>query len=190
MSLITNEIGNVHDYHGHVSNEEQQIRGVRADDRTDRHDRAAARRDGRVLPDHDIRARVQQVAVRQQRFERHLARALEVDAAGLEAMDHLIATGPATPTELARRLEISTAAMTLVLNRLEAAGHVRRERHPSDGRKLVVTAAERSSDRAYDLVLPLIDGMEAIVDDLGPDERATVQAFLDRLIGVYDDAMG
>lgn len=158
-------------------------------DRDDRRDREAARRDGRPLPDDDIRARVQQVGVRQQRFERHLARALDVDAAGLEAMDHLITHGRSTPTELARRLEISTAAMTLVLNRLESAGHVTRERHPSDGRKLVVTAAERSSDRAYDLVLPLIEGIEDVVADMDDSERATVQAFLDRLIGIYDDAM-
>ena len=158
-------------------------------DREDRRDREAARRDGRPLPDDDIRARVQQVGVRQQRFERHLARALDVDTAGLEAMDHLITHGRSTPTELARRLEISTAAMTLVLNRLESAGHVTRERHPSDGRKLVVTAAERSSDRAYDLVLPLIEGIEDVVADMDDNERATVQAFLDRLIGIYDDAM-
>lgn len=158
-------------------------------DRDDRRDREAARRDGRSLPEDDIRARVQQVGVRQQRFERHLARALDVDAAGLEAMDHLISHGQSTPTELARRLEISTAAMTLVLNRLESAGHVTRERHPSDGRKLVVTAAERSSDRAYDLVLPLIEGIEDVVAGMDATERATVQVFLDRLIGIYDDAM-
>ncbi|ROP63453.1 MarR family winged helix-turn-helix transcriptional regulator [Curtobacterium sp. ZW137] len=140
------------------------------------------------MPEDDIRARVQQVAVRQQRFERHLARALDVDAMGLEAMDHLITSGPATPTELARRLEISTAAMTLVLNRLEGAGHVRRDRHPSDGRKLVVTAASSSSDRAYELVLPMIDGIEELVEGMDAAERATVQTFLDRLIRIYDDA--
>ena len=38
-------------------------------------------------------------------------------------------------------------------------------------------------------MLPLIEGIEGIVDDLDPAERATVQTFLDRLIGVYDDAM-
>ena len=73
--------------------------------------------------------------------------------------------------------------MTLVLNRLEGAGHVQRERHPSDGRKLVVTAAERSSDRRTTPSLPLIQGIECIVDDLDPAERATVQTFLDRLSG-------
>ena len=158
--------------------------------RADRRDREAARRDGRPLPDDDIRARVQQVAVRQQKFERHLARELAVDPVGLEVMDHLITIGSATPTELARRLDTSTAAMTLVLNRLEDAGHVRRDRHPSDGRKLVVTAADASSDRAYELVLPIIDGVEALVAGLDATERATVQAFLDRLLTIYDDATG
>jgi DNA-binding MarR family transcriptional regulator len=103
-------------------------------------------------------------------------------------MDHLIALGPSTPTEMASRLEISTAAMTLVLNRLEAAGHVRRERHPTDGRKLVVTAAERSVGEARDRILPLIEGVEELIASLDDDERATVGRFLDRLLAVYDEA--
>ena len=142
--LIINEIGNLHEYYDVVSIDESGAQRRRRRRSCRPADREAARRDGRPLPDDDIRARVQQVAVRQQKFERYLARELAVDAVGLEAMDHLITIGSATPTELARRLDISTAAMTLVLNRLEAAGHVRRERHPSDGRKLVVTAAEES----------------------------------------------
>lgn len=158
--------------------------------RADRREREVARRDGRDLPDDDIRSRVQQVAIRQQKFERYMARELVVDQVGLEVMDHLITIGSATPTELARRLDTSTAAMTLVLNRLEGAGHVRRDRHPSDGRKLVVTAAEASSDRAHELVLPIIDGVEDLVAGMDATERATVQAFLDRLLAIYDDATG
>nr|WP_244630714.1 MULTISPECIES: MarR family transcriptional regulator [unclassified Microbacterium] len=104
-------------------------------------------------------------------------------------MDHLISTGPATPTELARRLGISTAAMTLVLHRLENAGHIRRERHPHDGRKLVVTPVDGSRDRARELVTPLIEGVETVVQAMDAAERATVQRFLDRLIDAYDDAL-
>jgi DNA-binding MarR family transcriptional regulator len=152
----------------------------------DRADRTAARRDGRPLPDDDLRARVQQLHVRQQRFEKFLARRLEVDHGGLEAMDHLISTGPATPTELARRLEISTAAMTLVLNRLEAAGHVQRRRHPSDGRKLVVTAAGESTEQVYRAVQPMIDGIEEMIAAMDDAERRAVGTFLDGLIALYD----
>ncbi|WP_079726458.1 MarR family winged helix-turn-helix transcriptional regulator [Okibacterium fritillariae] len=157
-------------------------------ERDDRRDREAARRDGRAMADDDIRARIQQLGVRQQRFERHLAKELGVDAAGIEAMDHLISTGPATPTELARRLEISTAATTLVLNRLETAGHIHRERHPTDGRKLVVTAEQNSAELAYSHVLPMIEGVEQLVESMTPEERMTIQRFLDQLITIYDDA--
>jgi DNA-binding MarR family transcriptional regulator len=156
--------------------------------RPDRADRAAARRDGRPLPDGDIRARVQQLHIRQQRFERFLGRLLQVDHAGLEAMDHLISTGPATPTELARRLGISTAAMTLVLNRLENAGHLERSRHPSDGRKLVVTADEHSAEQVHAAVLPVIDGIESVIAAMDDTERRAVTTFLDRLLALYDEA--
>jgi DNA-binding MarR family transcriptional regulator len=154
----------------------------------DRADRTAARRDGRPLADGDIRARVQQLHIRQQRFERHLARLLQVDHAGLEAMDHLISAGPATPTELARKLDISTAAMTLVLNRLELAGHLWRTRHPSDGRKLVVTADEESTEQVHRAVRPVIDGVEAAIAAMDDDERRAVTSFFDRLLNLYDEA--
>lgn len=139
-------------------------------------------------PDLGIRTRVRQVTERQRLFEQSLSRALAVDAAGLGAMTHLMAGGPTTPTALAARLGISTAATTLVLNRLEAAGHVRRERHPSDGRKLIVTASDESVARAEELVAPLIGGVERLVADLDAAEQATVLAFLDRLLEVYDSA--
>ncbi|WP_244259326.1 MarR family transcriptional regulator [Rathayibacter sp. VKM Ac-2759] len=138
--------------------------------------------------DHGIRTRVRQVTERQRDFERSLSRTLAVDPVGLGAMTHLLGAGPLTPTELARRLDISTAATTLVLNRLEAAGHVRRDRHPSDGRKLVVTASESSAALAQERVAPLIEGVEDLVASLDEGERATVLAFLDRLLAVYDAA--
>jgi hypothetical protein len=37
-------------------------------------------------------------------------------------------------------------------------------------------------------VLPMIDGVEHLVDGMDETERAVVQGFLDRLIAVYDDA--
>lgn len=161
---------------------------ARGSERTDRRDRTAARRDGRAMADGDIRARVQQVAIRQQRFERYLAAELEVDPTGLDTMDLLVSTGPSTPTELARRLDVSTAAMTLVLNRLEVAGHIRRDRHPDDGRKLIVTAAHRSADQAHALVVPMIEKVEQLIESMSEDDQQTVVDFLDRLIAIYDSA--
>lgn len=144
-----------------------------------RHDRESAQ-------ESDIRARVQQLTMRQQRFERSLAKRLDLDAAGLEVVDHLISGGPTTPTELAHRVEISTAAMTLVLNRLEDRGHVSRERHPSDGRKLIVTVSDAAAADAQRMVAPLIDEVEGLIASMDEGERAVISRFLDDLIGAYD----
>jgi DNA-binding MarR family transcriptional regulator len=129
---------------------------------------------------------MRQLTLRQQEFERQTARQLQVDAAGLAVLNHLITEGTATPTELARRLEVSTAAMTLVIDRLEAAGHVNRSRHPSDRRKVVITPADHTVAMAYNQAGPLIRGVTDLADALTPEEQAAVTSFLERVVAVYD----
>ncbi len=139
--------------------------------------------------DEGIRDQVRRLSSQQQLFERALAKRLGIDAPGLAVMEYLISTGPSTPTELASHLAISTAATTLVLNRLERAGHIRRDRHPTDGRKLIVSAEGRSADDIRSRIEPLIGRVERLVQSLAEEERTMVGAFLDSLISVYDDTI-
>ena len=59
-------------------------------------------------------------------FERTLGDELSVNPTDLTAMQHLIVAGALSPTALAERLELSSAAVTTVIDRLEALGHARR----------------------------------------------------------------
>ncbi|MFE2377331.1 MarR family winged helix-turn-helix transcriptional regulator [Streptomyces sp. NPDC059398] len=136
-----------------------------------------------------IREQLRLLTLNQQRFERHLSRRLQVDPAGLAVMDHLVHTGPTTPTDLARRLEASTAATTLVIDRLAAGGHVTRQPHPTDRRKVIITPAEHWEATAYEHVAPLVHGVTAAAEALAPEEQAVVAAFLRRIVGVYDEAI-
>ncbi|MFJ3589777.1 MarR family winged helix-turn-helix transcriptional regulator [Streptomyces sp. NPDC090231] len=135
-----------------------------------------------------IREQLRNLTLRQQRFERYLGRRLQVDPAGLAVMDHLVNVGPTTPTDLARRLDASTAATTLVIDRLVAGGHATREPHPTDRRKVIVTPAEHWGATAYEHVAPVIEGVNAAAAELSPGEQAVVAAFLKRIVGVYDAA--
>ncbi|MFF1923183.1 MarR family winged helix-turn-helix transcriptional regulator [Streptomyces sp. NPDC058221] len=135
-----------------------------------------------------IREQLRNLTLRQQRFERRLGRQLRVDPAGLAVMDHLVNVGPTTPTDLAHRLEASTAATTLVIDRLVAGGHATREPHPTDRRKVIVTPAEHWGATAYEHVAPVIEGVTDAAAELSPDEQAVVAAFLERIVGVYDEA--
>ena len=151
-------------------------------------DRARERLDGTPLRDHDLRSRLQQLGVRHRHLEKRLAGALRTDVSGLEVMDHLIALGPTTPSTLASRLGTSTAAMSLVLNRLEDAGHITRERHPVDGRKLVVTASSASTDRVWALISPQTDAIDRLIARYTPEQQDLVEGFLDAVLALYDDA--
>lgn len=134
----------------------------------------------------DIADQVRALTLRQQRLEKQLSSLLGTDVAGLDVLSHLIATGPATPTDLARHLGISTAATTLVLRRLEAAGHITREPHSTDGRKLLVKPVDASAARASRQVAPLTRAVEQLTSTLDAEQRRTVTEFLGQVIACYD----
>lgn len=125
----------------------------------------------------------------QQRFRRQMQDVLGVDSSGLNAMIHLASLGSDSPTAIAGVLETSTAATTLVLNRLEAAGHVSRLPHPTDRRKVVVAPAQESLATAYECVRPIIDGIDQVSASLTPAERSTVAGFLEAVVHVYERAL-
>ena len=123
-------------------------------------------------------------------FERKVGQALEVNTTDLSAMEHLIQEGSLTPGELSRRLDISTAATTLVVDRLVALGHAQRHPHSSDRRKVVVVPAQESVTRAFQQLHPVIGGVAAVTQDLSDDERKVIEAFLARVVDVYHSALG
>ncbi|WP_068618046.1 MarR family winged helix-turn-helix transcriptional regulator [Paenibacillus tuaregi] len=69
---------------------------------------------------------------------------------GLNATDHkcldfLNRTGPVTAGQLAQLTGLTTGAVTNVIDRLEQAGYVIRDKDPKDRRRVVVKPAEGSS---------------------------------------------
>lgn len=150
-------------------------------------DRSRERLDGTPLRDHDLRSRLQQLGLQHRHLEKRLAAALRTDVSGLEVLDHLITLGPTTPSALAAQLGTSTAAMSLVLNRLEEAGHITRERHPQDGRKLLVTASEASSARAWALISPHTGAVDRLIAAYTPEQQDLVEGFLDAVLALYGE---
>ena len=65
----------------------------------------------------------------------------------MQVMDILDSTGPSTAGQLADLTGLTTGAITGMLNRLEEAGLVRRERDPNDGRRVIVRLARGKDER-------------------------------------------
>jgi DNA-binding MarR family transcriptional regulator len=134
---------------------------------------------------HPITTALRDIDSHSRAFERRLASILTVNQTDLAAMQHLIQDGPLTPSELAARLKVTTAASTLVVDRLVALGHAERHPHAHDRRKIVVVPARESVQRAIDELLPVIYGIGALVEQLTPSERTTVERFLHGVDDVY-----
>jgi len=118
-------------------------------------------------------------------FEAHVGRELTVNPTDLQAMEHLIMNGTASPTELSRRLSISTAATTAVVDRLVALGHAHRTQHPTDRRGVVIVPEPSSVRKAMSTIMPMIMGIDGVLDEFDDDEQAIITAYLTRVLEVY-----
>ena len=94
--------------------------------------------------------------------------------------------GRATPGELARRLSLSTGAMTNRLDRLEDAGLIVRERDPHDRRSVLVRMTEKGQEVFTEAVHAEAKQEERLVGVLNPDEQRRLNALLRRLVLAFE----
>ncbi len=122
------------------------------------------------------------VARAQHRLSVDMARRLNLAASDVWALEHLFADGSLGPVALGQRLGMTSASVTALIDRLEQAGHVARRPHPSDRRRLVITATPRAEEAAYDALAPFFTELEAAGKSLSPEERIVVKRYLDRVL--------
>jgi DNA-binding MarR family transcriptional regulator len=109
-------------------------------------------------------------------FFRAAAARLGMTVTDLQVMDILQSTGPATAGQLADLTGLTTGAITGMLNRLEEAGLVRRERDPNDGRRVIVRI-ERDKEERHKIG-PIFDSLGQAWDELASDYDDEQIAFL------------
>ena len=116
------------------------------------------------------------------------ARDVGVSVPELLALENLESDGGLGPSELARRLQLSTGAVTALVDRLEASGHAARAAHPSDRRRIVVTRTAKASDALATEAAPLEHEIRRLAEGLSDDEREVVARFLDAFISIVERA--
>jgi DNA-binding MarR family transcriptional regulator len=136
-----------------------------------------------------IAEQIRDIASLSTQFHRHVGSSLSVNDTDLSAMEHLMTNGPLTPTDLARRLGISTAAATVMVDRLAALGHVHREPHAHDRRKVVVVPTPASIQAAFETLAPMFAGVARATAQLSESDHAVVTNFLSEVIGVFRGAI-
>src|SRR5208282_2373809 len=86
----------------------------------------------------EVTARLQRFGLERDRMRAALATSAGISETDLDALEHLEADGPLTQRQLGDRLSLTSGAITMLVDRLEQGGWVRRGPHPSDRRYILV----------------------------------------------------
>lgn len=101
---------------------------------------------------------------------------------GLRVLGRLIDQGPASPGQLAARLELDPAVITRLLRQLEDGGLALRQRSAEDGRVSTVHATDAGRD-AFSRVRDVIwRHMRAVLDGWAAADIEDLAALLERLV--------
>jgi DNA-binding MarR family transcriptional regulator len=121
-----------------------------------------------------------------------LARRLGVGVTDLQAMDQLLSEPqPVGPARLGEVLGISSAAATVLVDRLEAAGHLRRHRVDTDRRRVNLDVTESAKSRVRTEMQPMLTNLADLCGQLDPDEARVVLDFLRRAtVVIHEYAQG
>src|SRR3984957_18244797 len=104
-----------------------------------------------------------------------------INATDLNCLNILSFSGQMTAGELARATGLTTASITGVVDRLEEAGYVRRERDPRDRRRVVVRLVLETALRdVASVFLPMMRDWQQMAARYSDDELRLVVGFDDR----------
>lgn len=113
-------------------------------------------------------------------LNRGVASRLGINVTDVEALGILSVIGIATPTQLATQLGIGTGAVTLVIDRLERGGFVRRVRDTKDRRSVTIELVEDRDRDTMALYAPLQRAAKAVLDSYSERDLAVIAGYLAR----------
>lgn len=113
-------------------------------------------------------------------FAAALARKMGLNVSEMAALEHLHASGGGlTPTQLGKRLSMSSGTVSPLVDRLERAGYVGRHPNPEDRRSSVVRMTPWGVKESLRHLLPLAADLLETASGLGRKERSCVGGYLE-----------
>ena len=115
-------------------------------------------------------------------LNRHVSRRIELKDVDLDCLDLIDRHGPLSPGALAKRAGLHPATMTGVLDRLQRAGWITRDRDPdgTDRRAVAVRVLRGRGGEIYRLYAGMNGSLDEICAGYSDTELAVVADFLHR----------
>lgn len=133
----------------------------------------------------EVMHRLRDWAVGFAELNQHLAAWMGLPGSDANALGQIIWAdqqgAPLSPAQLARQIGMTSGAMTVLLNRLEDAGHIHRSRESTDRRRVTLRPVQAARDRARGFLAVAGTEIAATLHAADPAELAATIAFLTRI---------
>jgi DNA-binding MarR family transcriptional regulator len=121
------------------------------------------------------------------RYRAAFARTLGITDIEMHALVHLAEQGPLAPSALAALLDLSSGGATALVQRLERAGHVTRQPHPTDRRSTLIRLSPQTAARLDAAASPVTRGLDSVAQELTEPQRMAVEVVLTHLVSVSEE---
>ena len=122
-----------------------------------------------------------------QAFDDEVGRVLDLNPVDLRCLDWLT-EGPLSASRLADATGLSAAATTAMIDRLEKKGFVRRRKHETDRRQVLVEMTDAGQARTWALYGPLVEAGMPLLAKFDTAELAAMRDHLIAIRGITDTA--
>lgn len=135
-----------------------------------------------------VSLRLRELAVQLSLLNHQVAARVGLQDVDMYCLDLISRGGPLTPSALAKQAGLRPATTTGVLDRLERAGWINRDRVPTDRRAVHLTVKPERVTEILELFAPVLTEVTRISADLDEDQLRTIADFLSGVIEAGRDA--
>ncbi|EST54696.1 MarR family transcriptional regulator [Brevibacillus panacihumi W25] len=111
-------------------------------------------------------------------FHQLISEKMGLNATDHKCLDFLNRTGPVTAGQLAQLTGLTTGAITSVIDRLEQAGYVIRDKDPNDRRRVVVKSVPEGAARISPLFQSVAQSTLQIISQYTDEELQLILNFI------------
>ena len=122
-------------------------------------------------------------------FNQQVADKVGLHLTDMQCLNVLELLGPVTPGKLAACTALSTGGVTVMLDRLEKAGFIRREPNPADRRSILIRINTRKMKKVHPYYAEIDVRLKAFLDKMPLSDLESVVAFFSRINAARSDGL-
>ncbi len=137
-------------------------------------------------PSHDVIKNLRKLSTRMVLFQQFAAHSLGLAHTDFKTADILNETGPITAGELAKITGLTTGSVSALIDRLEQAGLVKREKDPKDRRRVIIVLVKNKHSLIRQHFLPLNIAMTELCSHYSEAELALINEFITQTSKIHE----